>query len=279
MVAIVVFLLIYYFGWARRSFQGPQVQGGEEELTEIEREFEEAARGSWRRRSQRRAHPQRAGREQPAGPPFPHRFAGGDHRMSTEHGGDSHPKRAWLEGLIQRRQRRHAGRGADRHAGTPDGQARPGAGLPGRRHRPRRPLLHVPAGHRHGDEHARRVRADELGDRLRRLDRGPGVGHLCGSCRGWRRRPSCCPTRSTITATRSRSRPEPCSSASWNVPPKLGFDAKAGSEFEYYLLTDTYEQACAQGLRRPRAVRLLQRGLPPAAGHEGRADPRPSCAT
>ena len=44
MVAIVVFLLIYYFGWARRSFQGPRVQGGEEELTEIEREFEEAAK-------------------------------------------------------------------------------------------------------------------------------------------------------------------------------------------------------------------------------------------
>jgi len=44
MVAIVVFLLVYYFGWARRSFQGPRVMGGEEELTEIEREFEEAAR-------------------------------------------------------------------------------------------------------------------------------------------------------------------------------------------------------------------------------------------
>ena len=44
MVAIVVFLLVYYFGWARRSFQGPRVQGGEEELTEIEREFEEAAK-------------------------------------------------------------------------------------------------------------------------------------------------------------------------------------------------------------------------------------------
>jgi amino acid transporter len=45
MVAIVVFLLIYYFGWARRSFKGPRAMGGEEELTEIEREFEEAARG------------------------------------------------------------------------------------------------------------------------------------------------------------------------------------------------------------------------------------------
>jgi amino acid transporter len=45
MVAIVVFLLIYYFGWARRSFKGPRAMGGEAELTEIEREFEEAARG------------------------------------------------------------------------------------------------------------------------------------------------------------------------------------------------------------------------------------------
>jgi amino acid transporter len=44
MVAIVLFLLVYYFGWARRSFKGPHAQGGEEELTEIEREFEEAAR-------------------------------------------------------------------------------------------------------------------------------------------------------------------------------------------------------------------------------------------
>jgi amino acid transporter len=43
MLAVVVFLLVYYFGWARRSFKGPQVMGQEEELTEIEREFEEAA--------------------------------------------------------------------------------------------------------------------------------------------------------------------------------------------------------------------------------------------
>jgi len=43
MLAVVVFLLIYYFGWARRNFKGPKVMGREEELTEIEREFEEAA--------------------------------------------------------------------------------------------------------------------------------------------------------------------------------------------------------------------------------------------
>ncbi|HTE66370.1 MAG TPA: amino acid permease, partial [Candidatus Binatia bacterium] len=45
MVAIVLFLLVYYFGWARSRFKGPQAQGREEELTEIEREFEDAAKG------------------------------------------------------------------------------------------------------------------------------------------------------------------------------------------------------------------------------------------
>ena len=34
---------MYYFAWARRNFKGPQPMGHEEELTEIEREFEEAA--------------------------------------------------------------------------------------------------------------------------------------------------------------------------------------------------------------------------------------------
>jgi len=38
-----LFLLIYYYGWARARFQGPRVMGQEEELTEIEREFEHAA--------------------------------------------------------------------------------------------------------------------------------------------------------------------------------------------------------------------------------------------
>jgi amino acid transporter len=43
MVGTVVLLLIYYFGWARRTFQGPRRMGDAEELTEIEREFEQAA--------------------------------------------------------------------------------------------------------------------------------------------------------------------------------------------------------------------------------------------
>jgi len=45
MAGAVLLLLVYYFVWARRRFQGPRAMGREEELTEIEREFEDAARG------------------------------------------------------------------------------------------------------------------------------------------------------------------------------------------------------------------------------------------
>ncbi|MEW5990163.1 MAG: amino acid permease [Chloroflexota bacterium] len=43
MLAFVVLLLVYYFGWARSRFKGPQIHGGEAELTELEKEFEHAA--------------------------------------------------------------------------------------------------------------------------------------------------------------------------------------------------------------------------------------------
>jgi amino acid transporter len=43
MIGTVIFLVVYYFGWARRNFKGPHAMGREAELTEIEREFEHAA--------------------------------------------------------------------------------------------------------------------------------------------------------------------------------------------------------------------------------------------
>jgi amino acid transporter len=43
MVVTMVFLLIYYFAFAKRSFKGPRSMGDAAELTEIEREFEHAA--------------------------------------------------------------------------------------------------------------------------------------------------------------------------------------------------------------------------------------------
>jgi amino acid transporter len=42
-VVFLGFLLVYYFAWARKRFKGPIVEVGELELTEIEREFEQAA--------------------------------------------------------------------------------------------------------------------------------------------------------------------------------------------------------------------------------------------
>ena len=43
MLVTVIFLLVYYFAWARSRFQGPRVMGQDAELTEIEKEFERAA--------------------------------------------------------------------------------------------------------------------------------------------------------------------------------------------------------------------------------------------
>src|SRR4029078_3375348 len=43
MVGAVILLLIYYFAWARSRFKGPQVMGGDAELTEIEKELQQAA--------------------------------------------------------------------------------------------------------------------------------------------------------------------------------------------------------------------------------------------
>jgi amino acid transporter len=45
MAVTVLLLVVYYFGWARSHFQGPKVMGAEGELTEIEREFQQAAKG------------------------------------------------------------------------------------------------------------------------------------------------------------------------------------------------------------------------------------------
>jgi amino acid transporter len=41
--AFVVLLAVYYFAWARTRFRGPVAQGSAEQLTEIEKEFQQAA--------------------------------------------------------------------------------------------------------------------------------------------------------------------------------------------------------------------------------------------
>ena len=43
MIGALVLLVVYYYAWARTRFKGPQVHGGEAQLSEIEKEFEQAA--------------------------------------------------------------------------------------------------------------------------------------------------------------------------------------------------------------------------------------------
>ncbi|HJP89917.1 MAG TPA: amino acid permease [Candidatus Limnocylindrales bacterium] len=43
MVITVLLLLVYYFGWARKRFKGPRSMGAESQLSEIEKEFNQAA--------------------------------------------------------------------------------------------------------------------------------------------------------------------------------------------------------------------------------------------
>ena len=44
MAVTLMFLVVYYFAFAKRNFKGPRVMGDAAELTEIEREFSQAAR-------------------------------------------------------------------------------------------------------------------------------------------------------------------------------------------------------------------------------------------
>ena len=180
------------------------------------------------------------------------------------------PRRARDDG--PRRADRHDRRRLHRHAGPAHGQARPWPGLPRRRHRPRRALLHVPARHRHGDEHARGLPAHELGDRLRRLDRradlgpaarpalaaGHGDGPLRHDRRGDRRGdpglaaddPQA-PGRARPPTPASRSRPAPSSSSTSSRTPGSRWPRAAGRS-RARSATTTRTTTCS---RRPRPSR------------------------
>jgi len=45
MVGTVLILLVYYYGYARSHFQGPRVMGADAQLSQLEKEFEQAAEG------------------------------------------------------------------------------------------------------------------------------------------------------------------------------------------------------------------------------------------
>ena len=71
----------------------------------------------------------------------------------------------------------------------------------------------------------------------------------CGGCRGSRRRRSCCATCSGWTARLSGLRLGRCCARSSRVLRALGFEVKVGSELEFYLLRETYEEAHRKGYR------------------------------
>ncbi len=141
---------------------------------------------------------------------------------------------------------------------------------------PRRALLHVPARHGHGDEHARGVQAHELGDRLRRLDRradlGPAAGPAlaAGHGHGPRRH------------RRRGDRPgDPDLAADHpQAPGRPGREGRLRAQGRLRVRV-LRAQGLVGGPRRarladPADLRPLQRGLPPAPGHEGGAAPPPA---
>ena len=172
-----------------------------------------------------------------------------------------------------RRPDRHDHRGLHRHAGAAHGQARPGRRVPRRRHRSRCPLLHVSPGHGHGDEHARRLQADELGDRLRRLDRLAAVGLAADPAVA---------REDGDGPVRHHGRGDPPGDpglaqidpeASGGTRGGDGPDDQGGLGVRVLRAQDLVGGPAQERLGDPRTVRLLQRGLPPPAGDEGGAPP------
>ena len=128
-------------------------------------------------------------------------------------------------------------------------------------------------GHGHGDEHARGLRAHELGDRLRRLDRRADLGPAAGPALAARTAMVLADTIDEETGKEIPVSPRTILKRQVARAAEAGFAVKAGSEFEFYVLKDSWEELAEARLAGPEAVRLLQRGLPPPPGDQGRAAP------
>ena len=115
---------------------------------------------------------------------------------------------------------------------------------------------------------------DELGDRLRRLDRRRRSGTRCASCRGSRRRRS-----SSATRSPRRPRGDPGLAADdpqapgRRRPPSWASPSRPARSSSTTSCETAGRTSARKGWGIARAVRLLQRGLPPAPGDEGRAAP------
>ena len=176
------------------------------------------------------------------------------------------------------RRGRHRAPGDDRHAGPADGQAAARAVLRRRDRRARRRGLQLPARRRRRHEHRSRA------SRCRRGSTGYGDFVFRPTSRTLRRVPvarahgaGASPTWSGRTARRwppRRARSCAASSSGW---PSAAGRANVGSELEFILFRDSYDEARAKRYRDLRAGERLQRRLLDPRHDDGRgrdpADP------
>ena len=103
----------------------------------------------------------------------------------------------------------------------------------------------------------------------------PGPRHPPARRAGSTARRSCSATSSACRPTRRwRSLPARSCAARSTAAASAGLRAMAATELEYYLFRTSYRGRGGLGLRRPRAGRLVPRGLPPPPGRPHRGLPR-----
>ena len=161
------------------------------------------------------------------------------------------------------------------HHGRLCGQAVHGRLLPRARGRRGHPRVRLPAHHRPGDGAGARVPVRGLGPRLRRRPPRPRPRH---AARGRLARPQRAGALRRPPPEHPRphhaSRRAPCCAARSARLADLGFTAMAATELEHFLFRTSYRDAARVGPPRPRAGRLVPRGLPAPAGRAHRGLPR-----
>ena len=162
-----------------------------------------------------------------------------------------------------------------RHAGPAAGQAAPRALLPRRGPRARHRGLQLPARRRRRHEHRRRLRDVVAGTRLRRL-------RDAARPRTLRRCPGSPAPRMVLAdlawhdgAAGRRRRPGRSCAASSTGWPSTGWPPTSGTELEFIVFRDTYEQAWSARLPRPHPGQPVQRRLLAARHRPDRAAAAP----
>ena len=169
---------------------------------------------------------------------------------------------------------RHRAARAHRHAGPPAGQAPDRAPLPRRGRRARRRGLQLPARRRRRHGARRGLRDVLLGARLRRLRAAPRPRHAAAGALAGGRPSMCLADVAWQDGSDVRVSPRQILRRQLARLAERGWSANAGTELEFIVFRDTYEQAWQKGYRELEPGQPLQRRLL-AARHRARraADP------